>query len=84
MQSIIDSVADHLYISRACPQCNTAVNVSLSQMLSGGNRECPECGTELEFEADQELARRIEALAAAYDGLADLLGKRYMPLLLDE
>jgi endogenous inhibitor of DNA gyrase (YacG/DUF329 family) len=84
MQDILDNIVDHLYISRACPECGTGVNVSLSQMLTGGSLECPECGTELEFEADQEMARRIEGLAAAYDGLADLLGKRHMPLLLHE
>ncbi len=84
MQSILDNIVDHVYVSRACPGCSTGVNTSLSQMLTGGNLECPECGTELEFEADQELALRIDALAAAYGDLSGLLGKRHMPLLLHD
>ncbi len=84
MQDILGSIVDHLYVARACPECSTGVNVSLNLMLTGGMLECPECGTELEFQADQELARRIEGLSAAYDDLADLLGKRHMPLLIHE
>ncbi len=82
MGDITANIVDHLYIARSCPECGSEVNIALSEMVIGGSVMCGECGNELEFEADADLAGRIEALAGAYDNLEDLLSTRRMPLRL--
>lgn len=44
MRDITANIVDHLYIAGACPECNSEVNIALSQMLVGSSVTCGDCG----------------------------------------
>ena len=80
MQDVPTNIVNHLYATFQCTHCLADCNVSLGQLSGEADVECAECGTELDYEADLELTGGIVALSGAYDGLADMLVHRHIPL----